>query len=59
MLLNAAKCQGYGFYCFWVIKGKPIGGDKTNPTPRLGLMIRIFRALSKFLLYGFHTLFGW
>ena len=25
MLLNAAKCQGYSFYHFWVIKGKPIG----------------------------------
>ena len=23
MLLNAAKCQGYRFYHFWVIKGKP------------------------------------
>ena len=21
MLLNATKCQGYNFYCFWVIKG--------------------------------------
>ena len=25
MLLNAAKCQGYIFYCFRVIKGKPTG----------------------------------
>ena len=25
MLLNAAKYQGYNFYCFWVIKGKPTG----------------------------------
>ena len=25
MLLNAAKFQGYSFYCFWVIKGKSIG----------------------------------
>ena len=24
-LLNAAKCQGYGFYPFWVIKRKPTG----------------------------------
>ena len=23
MLLKAAKCQGYSFYLFWVIKGKP------------------------------------
>ena len=26
MLLNAAKCWGYSFYRFWVIKVKPIGG---------------------------------
>ena len=26
MLLNAAKCQGYSFYRFWVINGKPTGG---------------------------------
>ena len=24
--LNAAKCQGYNFYHFWVIKEKPTGG---------------------------------
>ena len=28
MLMNAAKCQGYSFYCFWVIKGKD---DANNP----------------------------
>ena len=35
MLLNDAKCQGYNFYCFWVIKGKPKGGGGgkiTTPT---------------------------
>ena len=26
MLLNALKCQGYGFYHFWVIKGKSTEG---------------------------------
>ena len=26
MLLHAAKCQGYSFYRFWVIKRKPTGG---------------------------------
>ena len=26
MLLNTAKCQGNGFYCFWAIKGKPTKG---------------------------------
>ena len=25
-LLNTAECQGYSFYCFWVIKGKPTEG---------------------------------
>ena len=36
MLLNAAKCQGYSFYVFWVIKGKPTGrrgGKFTPPHP--------------------------
>ena len=36
MLLNAAKCQVYSFYRFWVVKGKPTGGKITSP-PRLGL----------------------
>ena len=26
MLFNTAKCQGYNFWRFWVIKGKPTGG---------------------------------
>ena len=37
MLLNPAKCQDYSF---WVIKGKPTGGEgrcKITPTPRFGL----------------------
>ena len=41
MLLNAAKFQGYNFYRFWVIKGKPTGGGGvkiTTPPPRLGLI---------------------
>ena len=25
ILLNAAKCQGYSFYLFWAINGKPTG----------------------------------
>ena len=37
ILLNAAKCQGYSFCCFWVINGKPTGrgeggGVKLPPT---------------------------
>ena len=31
MLLNVAKFQGYSFYRFWVIKGKPAGGSKITP----------------------------
>ena len=31
-LLNAGKFQGYSFYGFWVIKGKPTGGG-WNPNP--------------------------
>ena len=42
MLLNATKCQGYSFYCFWVIKRKRRGWGEgvTPPTtqpPRLEL----------------------
>ena len=34
MLLNVAKIQGYSFYRFWVIKGKPSGGGGgITPTP--------------------------
>ena len=32
MLLNAAKCQSFRFYYFWVIKGKPAEG-KITPHP--------------------------
>ena len=28
ILLNAAKCQGYSLYRFWVIKEKPTGGQE-------------------------------
>ena len=39
ILLDAAKCQGYSFYHFWVIKGKSTGtgdggrADKITPPP--------------------------
>ena len=38
MLLNAAKCQSYRFYHFWVIKGNPTGGGRKT---RLGLKGRL------------------
>ena len=37
MLQYAAKCQGYSFYRFWVIKGKPTGSKFNHPPPRLRL----------------------
>ena len=42
MLQNTTKCQGYSFYRFWVIKGKPAGVKLPPPsththTSRLGL----------------------
>ena len=40
MILNAAKCQGYSFYRFCVINGKPTGrrrGEVKLPQPRLEL----------------------
>ena len=41
MFLNAAKCQGYSIYCFWVIKGKPTGG-KIPPHPLTQIKILRF-----------------
>ena len=45
MLLHAAKFQGYSFYRFLVIRGKPTGegGGKITPLPRLGLNKLIFQ----------------
>ena len=44
MLPNAANCQGYGFYCFRVIKkdqqgkrGGEGGGVKITPTIRVNV----------------------
>ena len=31
MLPSAAKCQGYSFYRFWVIREKPTGSVKLHP----------------------------
>ena len=42
MLLNGANCQGYSFYCFWVIKRKQTGDNITLiPPTRLGLRLQI------------------
>ena len=54
MLLNAAKCQGYSFYRFWVIKGKPTGGRVKLPPPlippQLRLKLLFFRENNHFLI---------
>ena len=47
MLLNVAKFQGYIFYRFLVIKGKPTAGGggvklPLPPKPSLGLSLIIF-----------------
>ena len=55
MLLNAGKCQGYSFYRFWVIKGKPTGGLVT-PLTRLGLRNDDF-AFSRISLIPSHFFF--
>ena len=39
MLLNAVKCQGSGFYRFWIIKGNPTGGN--NPPPSTQISIKV------------------
>ena len=44
MLLNAAKCQGYSFYCFWVIKGKPTGGGD-SPLPPTQIKVKDIKNL--------------
>ena len=41
MLLNTAKCQGYSFYRFWVIKGKPTVGGGEVKFIRLGLILTL------------------
>ena len=55
MLLNAAKCQGYSFYRFWVIKEKPAGRGEAKITPT---KIRVnMNIASKGLLEAFFMLF--
>ena len=50
MLLNAAKCQGYIFYRFWVTKEKPTDGVKlTTPSTRLPYLL-IFNCYNSFAL---------
>ena len=48
MLLNTAKCQGYSFYRFWVIKGKPIGGEvKLPPTHQIRIKWTFYMQITR------------
>ena len=59
--LNDAKSQGYSFYCFWVIKGKPTEGGNITSHPtqiRVNLLLighssetRQLRHLSKHVFW--------
>ena len=51
MLLNAAKSQGYSFYCFWVIKGKPTGRGAVKLPPPLPTQIRLKKKLVRILYF--------
>ena len=59
ILLNAAKCQGYTFYRFWVIKGKPteVGVKLLPSAPPTRIRVKetwfIFFAIMHFLICKF------
>ena len=64
MLLNAAKCQGYSFYRFWVIKGKPTwrgGGGKIipPPPPRFGLSTNFTKWSNTLVWVRLNILWDW
>ena len=47
ILLNSAKCQGYSFYHFWVVSGKP-----TGRVFEVFLQYSAFYYLDKFIFLG-------
>ena len=49
MSLNAARCQGYRFYRFWVIKGKPTGEGGLKLPPPFQIRVNELRILGKLL----------
>ena len=59
MLLNAAKCQDYSFYRFWVVNGKPTGGGEgiTPPLPPTLTQIRVNFCTLFVLVMFLETLF--
>ena len=60
MLLNAAKCQDYSFYRFWVVNGKPTGGGEgiTPPLPPTLTQIRVNFCTLFVLVMFLETLFA-
>ena len=57
MLLNATKFQGYSFYCFGVIKGKPTGGGGGKyPPPQI--RVKKQASLQWFTYADFHSSFS-
>ena len=57
MLLNAAKCQGYSFYRFWVIEGKPARGQINYPHPPT--QIRVNKLTVSFKIFLPWDRFSW
>ena len=55
MLLNALKCQGYSFYCFYVIKEKTTEGGKITLPPRL--VLNFGCSLQSFIVRSFGSTF--
>ena len=50
MLMNAAKFQGYSFYCFWVIKGKPTEGVKFD-FAKTTCNFSLYRIVNNLIIY--------
>ena len=48
MLLNAAKCQDYSFYRFWVLKGRPKRGDSLPPPLSTQIRVNIITSFQIF-----------
>ena len=53
MLLNAAKCQNYSFYCFRVSKGKPTGRLELPSSPTQ-IRVKLFFFIQKYLEHVYY-----
>ena len=54
ILLKAPKCQGYSFYRFWVINGKPTGSVKLPPPPTHIRVKKELKFFFSFIDLGLH-----